>query len=69
MEESSQLNQNLPAAFEDLEPHHFPLFTTIKKLIFMLDASLENSFFTRDKDKNILGMNSNLGWHSEASGD
>ena len=35
----------------------------------MLDASLRYSFLTRDKDKNILGMSSNLGWHSEASGD
>lgn len=33
----------------------------------MLDACLPNSFFTRDKDKNIIGMNSNLGWHSECA--
>lgn len=34
----------------------------------MLDACLPNSFFTRDKDQNILGMDSFLGWHSECSG-
>ena len=33
----------------------------------MLDACIPNSFFTRDKDKNIIGMSSNLGWHSECA--
>ena len=34
----------------------------------MLDASLYESFFTRDKFGNILGMDSYLGWHSECAG-
>jgi len=35
----------------------------------MLDGSLTYSFFTRDKNKNIIGMNSHLGWHSECGGE
>jgi len=31
----------------------------------MLDASLQNSFFTRDSLGNIIGMDSSPSWHSE----
>jgi len=44
------------------------MFSTIQKLIYMLDASLPYSFFSRDKNKNIIGMDSFLGWHSECGG-
>jgi hypothetical protein len=33
----------------------------------MLETYLPNSFFTLDNDKNIIGMNSNLGWHNECA--
>lgn len=57
----------MPQAFHALQAPHFPLFTTIHKLIYMLDGSLQNSFFTRNKDGSIVGMSSHLGWHSEQS--
>lgn len=59
----------MPAAYSSLKKEHFPLFTTIQKLIYMLDASLPNSFFTRDSNDNIIGMDSQLGWHSECGGE
>jgi hypothetical protein len=59
----------MPAAYSDLKKEHFPLFTTIQKLIYMFDASLPNSFFTRDANNNIIGMDSQMGWHSECGGE
>jgi len=59
---------NLPAAFEDLKPVHFPLFLTLKQLLFMLDASLYESFFYRDATNRIVGMDNNLSWHNENKG-
>ena len=46
----------LPNAFDDLQPHHFPLFLTVKRLIYMMDACLSYSFFSRDHNNNIIGM-------------
>ena len=70
--ESHFLNDQLtvPAQFSKLQSKHFPLFSTVQRLIYMMDASLMNSFFTRDKQGNMIGMDSHLGWHSEcANGD
>ena len=59
---------NVPNSLEDLKPEHFPLFSTVKKLIYMLDATLNYSFFSRDYQNNIIGLDSNLGWHNESKG-
>jgi hypothetical protein len=59
---------DLPAAFEDLKPQHFPLFLTLKQLLFMLDASLYDSFFFRDAENKVIGMENNLTWHNENKG-
>ena len=34
----------------------------------MMDACLSFSFFSRDYKNNIIGLDSNLGWHNEAKG-
>lgn len=59
---------NIPNSYNDMNKKDFPLFTTIKRLIIMMDASLPYSFFSRDKDNNIIGLDSNLGWHNESKG-
>jgi len=59
---------NIPAAYEDLKPQHFPLFLTVKQLLFMLDASLYDSFFFRDSQNKVVGMENNLTWHNENKG-
>ena len=51
-----------------LRGEHFPLFLTVQRLVYMLDASLYNSFFSRKADGKIIGMESSLGWHSEDRG-
>jgi hypothetical protein len=58
----------IPNSFSDLKPHHFPLFSTVKKLIYMIDATFGFSFFSRDANNNIIGLDSNLGWHNESKG-
>ena len=59
---------HMPNSFDELKSHHFPLFVTVKKLIYMMDACLNYSFFSRDHNNNIIGLDSNLGWHNESKG-
>lgn len=59
---------NMPNSYDDLQPWHFPLFATVKKLVYMMDACLSYSFFSRDHNNNIIGLDSNLGWHNESKG-
>ena len=66
MADASQLD--MPNAYEDLKPKHFPLFVTVKQLLYMMDASLQHSFFKRDAKNNIIGMDANLSWHNENKG-
>ena len=35
---------------DNLSSEHFPLFVTVRRLIYMMDASLENSFFSRNNE-------------------
>lgn len=58
----------LPASLGHLNAKHFPLFVTVKRLINMLDASLEHPFFSRNAEGNIVGMESNVEWHNESKG-
>ena len=39
----------LPQSMEELNSQDFPLFVTVKRLIYMLDASTDFPFFSRDK--------------------
>ena len=34
----------------------------------MLDASLDHSFFSRNFEGNIIGMENNVQWHNESKG-
>lgn len=63
LEEESQ--RNLPQAIDGLTADHFPCFLTVKKLIYMLDASLSHPFFSRSIDGKIYGMDSSTEWHCE----
>ena len=59
---------NMPESFEKLNQDHYPLFVTIKRLIYMLDASMDHSFFSRNAEGKIIGMDSNVEWHNESRG-
>lgn len=67
-EHAAEQQWKLPDSFSMLQSHHFPLFLTVQRLVYMLDASLERSFFSRTADGKIIGMDSSLGWHSENQG-
>lgn len=44
----------------------FPVFLTVKKLVYMLDASLTNSFFAWNPDGSIYGCENSTDWHNES---
>ena len=45
--------------------NEYPLFLTVKKLIYMLDGNWSYSFFSRDHSGKIFGMESCNEWHNE----
>ena len=58
----------LPQSMEELNSQDFPLFVTVKRLIYMLDASTDFPFFSRDKSGKQIGLESNVEWHNESGG-
>lgn len=46
----------------------FPLFLTIRRLVFMIDATQKNPFFARSADGDIIGMTGKSEWHNEMKG-
>jgi len=48
----------LPNYFSELTNEHFPLFLTVKALVYMMDASLKFPFFSRNYKGEIIGMES-----------
>ena len=65
--QADTLDQQLciPESYNNLQDGHFPIFLTVQRLVYMLDASLNRSFFSRSQDGKIIGMESSLGWHNE----
>jgi len=55
-------------SLEGLNADHFPLFVTIKRLLYMLDASTDHPFFSRDASGKLVGMESRADWHNEQGG-
>lgn len=55
-------------SMEELSSEDFPLFLTVKRLIYMLDASTDFPFFSRDKTGKQIGLESNVEWHNEQGG-
>ena len=46
----------------------FPLFLTIRRLVFMVDATQKSPFFARSADGDIIGMTGKSEWHNEMKG-
>ena len=51
-----------------LSSDDFPLFLTVKRLLYMLDASTDFPFFARDNKGEMIGMDTNVQWHNESGG-
>jgi hypothetical protein len=57
---------NIPHGIDQLNSDNFPCFLTIKKIIYMIDGSLNYPFFSRNCYGEIYGMDSNIEWHNES---
>ncbi|CAG9320671.1 unnamed protein product [Blepharisma stoltei] len=57
-----------PHSMKLLKNEDFPLFATIRKLVLMIDGSLERPFFSRDKNGRVIGSSCNFEWHNEQKG-
>jgi len=64
LETEKQLHQY--NRINDVNKKDFPLFLTVKKLVYMLDGDCKTSFFSRDNKGRIVGMNSSNEWHNES---
>ncbi len=64
------LEQQLKLAptLEQVDSEEFPLFLTIRRLIFMIDGCFRRSFFVRNMKGEIVGQNSSSQWHNENKG-
>ena len=51
-----------------VKDEEFPMFLTIKRLILMVDATLDKPFFARSLNNQIIGMSTNSEWHNEMKG-
>ena len=58
----------LPHSFDEVREDHFPLFLTVRRLLYMVDASLVRPFFVRNAQREIVGLDANAEWHNEAKG-
>mmetsp|Transcript_32024 Transcript_32024/g.31728 ORF Transcript_32024/g.31728 Transcript_32024/m.31728 type:complete len:346 (-) Transcript_32024:5401-6438(-) len=57
-----------PSSMAYLKDEDFPLFVTVRRLIFMIDATLRKPFFSRDLKGNVIGSSVNFQWHNEFKG-
>lgn len=66
--EDDQEETSAPVSMNLLKDDHFPLFFTVRALIFMIDASLKKPFFNRDLNGKIIVSGANYNWHNEHKG-
>jgi tetratricopeptide (TPR) repeat protein len=66
--DSDEEADNGPSNMNLLKDEDFPLFFTVRRLIFMVDASLRRPFFARDMSGKIIGAGTNFEWHNEHKG-
>lgn len=56
--EEVEKNLNFPHSMNDMRNENFPAFLTIKRLVYMIDASLHRPFFARNMKNEIIGLDS-----------
>jgi hypothetical protein len=67
-EEQLEKQEQLAPSMNLLSSDDFPLFLTVKRLLYMLDASTDFPFFARDSQGKMIGMDTNVQWHNESGG-
>lgn len=58
--EDEDLKQEGPSSMTYMTDEDFPLFVTVRRLIFMIDASLRKPFFARSIDGTVIGSSINF---------
>jgi hypothetical protein len=58
----------LARSMDDLSSDDFPLFLTVKRLLYMIDASTTYPFFARTSEGSQISMDSGVEWHNESGG-
>ena len=68
LEEQEEELDTLPNSLSEITPDDSPTFVTFRRFLYMLDATLDQPFFARDKKKNLLGADKSSTWHGEGGG-
>lgn len=67
-EETIEKQRQLAMSMDDLSHDDFPLFLTVKRLLYMIDASTNYPFFARTNEGKQISMDSGIEWHNESGG-
>ena len=51
-------NMKMAQSMSDMRNEDFPAFLTIKRLVYMIDASVRRPFFARNIKNEIIGLES-----------
>ena len=63
--EEMEKNMKVAQSMSEMRNDDFPAFLTIKRLVYMIDASLRRPFFARNMKNEIIGLDSQAEWHNE----
>lgn len=66
-EEYEEKTEEGPTSMTFLRDEDFPLFVTIRKLIFLIDGTLRRPFFDRNLQGNVISTNTNFEWHTDST--
>ena len=56
--EEMEKTMKLPQSMSAMRNEDFPAFLTVKRLVYMIDASFRRPFFSRHLKKHIIGTRS-----------
>lgn len=66
--EEMERNMKMAQSISNMRNKDFPAFLTIKRLVYMIDASVRRPFFARNLNNEIIGLDSQAEWHNESKG-
>lgn len=66
--EEMERNMKMAQSMDEMTNEDFPAFLTIKRLVYMIDASVRRPFFARNLKNEIIGLEAQAEWHNEQKG-
>lgn len=67
-DEEIEKTLKLPSSFQEVQDDQYPLFLTVKRLLLMIDATVFQSFYYRDKNQKLVQQSQSAQWHNEQNG-